>query len=586
MKRCSLLVAALLLPVIQAVCPDKELGLQPWMPGHSEDHRVVISYGRKVLLTTSATVHSIEILNGGKLVIADTNRPILLRTKHILIGNQGELHIGSSECPYKGNLTISLFGRSYDSDQEHSYFGRKFLGVGTGGTLEIHGRRKLSWTFLNKTLQPGESNQNNYLFTRSWGNRGIIVHVINPKTGEVALSDRFDTYRSKDESRRLARYVDGVEAGLILAMVVNDEGSNNLEDAAKKSLFRLGSRLISTLGFRHPWTFIAVKGNSSSAAEDHAVYQGTKASSEARSVCVFPSSYGEHFTVSVSSQWVQESEWTEWFDRDDERGSGDWEKLSDLREAFPDRLCSSPLDIQAETHDGIPSNHTGDVIYKNDKDYGFVCRNKDQVHAVCRNYRVRFLCGKLVRPQASISIDLLSNSTVLELAEQPDGWGPGDRVVVASTDFSMHQTEEFVLLPCATCKPNQVKVQGKARFLHMGEEVDGVDMRAEVGLLTRNILLRGEMEPSCYGNEACKFFDFDTFGGHLKVERGFRAVHISGVELQHMGQQTMGHYPVHFHMNGDVDEQGGYDPPTSVTDLSIHHSFSPPVSPSTPPTVC
>lgn len=41
-----------------------------------------------------------------------------------------------------------------------------------------------------------------------------------------------------------------------------------------------------------------------------------------------------------------------------------------------------------------------------------------------------------------------------------------------------------------------------------------------------------------------------------------------------MGQQTMGHYPIHFHMNGDVDERGKYDPPTSVSDLSIHHSFS------------
>lgn len=59
--------------------------------------------------------------------------------------------------------------------------------------------------------------------------------------------------------------------------------------------------------------------------------------------------------------------------------------------------------------------------------------------------------------------------------------------------------------------------EGKAKFIHMGEEVDGVDMRAEVGLLTRNILVRGEMEPGCYGNEACNFFDFDTFGGHVKV---------------------------------------------------------------------
>ncbi|KAA8585663.1 hypothetical protein FQN60_004357, partial [Etheostoma spectabile] len=333
------------------------------------------------------------------------------------------------------------------------------------------------------------------------------------------------------------------------------------------------------------------------------VFSGTKASSEARSSRVFQSSFGDRFTITISSQWVQEAEWTEWFDRDDERGSGDWEKVSDLHEAYPDRLCSSPLDIQsadqqhganrpllccwdmtwqqpvhvdpawhhraaaAETHDGIAANQTGDVIHKNDKDYGFVCRNQDQAHGLCRNYRVRFLCGKLVRPQASISIDMLSNSSILELADQPEGWGPGDRVVVASTDYSMHQAEEFTLLPCPTCTSNQVKVQGKAQFIHMGEEVDGVDMRAEVGLLSRNILLRGEMEPGCYGNEACQFFDFDIFGGHLKVERGFRAVHISGLELQHMGQQTMGHYPVHFHMNGDVDARGGYDPPTAVKDV-------------------
>lgn len=564
----------LLLPSIRAVCPDQEPGLQPWIPGHSEDHRVTIGFGRKVVLRSSATVHSIQILNGGRLVVADTNRPILLRTKHILIGEGGEFIVGSPDCPYRGNLTISLFGRSDDSDQEHSYFGRKYVGVGTGGTLEIHGADKLSWTFLNRTLRPGDTTENNYLFQRSWGNRGIIIHVIHPKTGEVLHDDRFDTYRSKDESRRLAQYLDGLEAGLIIAMVVNDEGSNNLEDSAKKSLTRLGSRRIIDLGFRHPWTFIAVKGDASSVVEDHAIYQGTKASSEARSSRIFPSSYGEHFTITTSSQWVQESEWTEWFDRDDERGSGDWEKLSDLHQAFPDRLCSSPLDIQAETHEGRPANQTGDVIHKNDKDYGFVCLNKDQVHGLCHNYRVRFLCGKLVRPQASISVDTWSNSSILDLADPPEGWRSGDRVVVASTDYSMYQAEEFTLLPCPTCTANQVKVEGKAQFVHMGEDVDGVDMRAEVGLLSRNILIRGEMEPGCYGNEACKFFKFDTFGGHVKVERGFRAVHISGVELLHMGQQTMGHYPVHFHMNGDVDESGGYDPPTSVSQLSIHHAFS------------
>uniref|UniRef100_A0A7N6A038 G8 domain-containing protein n=1 Tax=Anabas testudineus TaxID=64144 RepID=A0A7N6A038_ANATE len=465
-----------------AVCPDKEAGLQPWMPGHSEDHRVTIGYGRKVLLTTSATVHSIEIVNGGKLVIADTNRPILLRTKHILIGNKGELHIGSPSCPYKGNLTISLFGRLDDSDEEHSYFGRKYIGVGTGGKLEIHGQKKLSWTFLNKTLHPGESNQNNYLFQRSWGNRGIIIHIIDPKTGEVLHDDRFDTYRSKDESHRLAKYVDGVEEGLILAMVVNDEGSNNLEDAAKKVLSRLGSQHITLL---------------------------------LKNICFLANVIQKH-------------------------------KFNTCTLDIPnfDRQFFQHVTVRA-------------------------CKNVAAFFAV---KLLLFPC--IVRPQASISIDVLSDSSILELADQPDGWGTGDKVVVASTDYSMHQVEEFTLLPCPTCTSNQVKVQGKAQFIHMGEEVDGVDMRAEVGLLSRNILLRGEMEPGCYANEACKFFSFDTFGGHIKMERGFRAVHISGVELQHMGQQTLGHYPVHFHMNGDVDERGGYDPPTSVSNLSIHHSFS------------
>lgn len=46
-----------------------------------------------------------------------------------------------------------------------------------------------------------------------------------------------------------------------------------------------------------------------------------------------------------------------------------------------------------------------------------------------------------------------------------------------------------------------------------------MDMRAEVGLLTRNIVVMGEMEDSCYpySSHICSFFDFDTFGGHIKV---------------------------------------------------------------------
>lgn len=154
-------------------------------------------------------------------------------------------------------------------------------------------------------------------------------------------------------------------------------------------------------------------------------------------------------------------------------------------------------------------------------------------------------------------------------------------------------------------------VAGKPQYLHMGEEVDGVDMRAEVGLLSRNIVVRGEVEPACYPYtpHVCNFFHFDTFGGHIKVggrsgdptsarfmpylrsalslpctqltpcpgpqvALGFAAVHLEGVELVHMGQQLVGQYPLHFHLAGDLDSKGGYDPPTYVRDMAIHHTFS------------
>lgn len=55
------------------------------------------------------------------------------------------------------------------------------------------------------------------------------------------------------------------------------------------------------------------------------------------------------------------------------------------------------------------------------------------------------------------------------------------------------------------------------QFPHVGEVIDGVDMRAEVGVLTRNILIKGETENTCYLEKECQFFNYDTFGGHIKV---------------------------------------------------------------------
>jgi len=55
-------------------------------------------------------------------------------------------------------------------------------------------------------------------------------------------------------------------------------------------------------------------------------------------------------------------------------------------------------------------------------------------------------------------------------------------------------------------------------FTHIGSvTTEGVDIRAEVGLLTRNIKIYGETSTSCFNSPICKYFSFDIYGGQIKV---------------------------------------------------------------------
>uniref|UniRef100_A0A3B4B6T8 WxxW domain-containing protein n=1 Tax=Periophthalmus magnuspinnatus TaxID=409849 RepID=A0A3B4B6T8_9GOBI len=87
--------------------------------------------------------------------------------------------------------------------------------------------------------------------------------------------------------------------------------------------------------------------------------------------------------------------WTQWFDRDDPAGSGDWETLINLHLQNPGKICTKPLQIQVKTTSGQSVSSTGNVIY-NDTTTGFICRNSDQRKGLCSDYMVRFrsLCGK------------------------------------------------------------------------------------------------------------------------------------------------------------------------------------------------
>lgn len=466
-------------------CPDHQLGFTNWDPGHNELKRVVIGKGDRFRLVSSATLHSIIIQQGGVLVFADSadgSKNISLKCSYILVRDGGELHIGAEKCRYKSRATITLRGRSNEGEWSPS-FGRKFLGVDSGGTLELHGALKTSWTLLAKTLPPSGLEFGSYIERPV--TRGLNVRVVDQDTGQVLLADRFDTHDFANESKRLQKLLQSQDVGRIIAIAVRDSAAKNLLQLTKDTIQELlGSGLVQDLSYRQAWALVGVIGaGNMSCDESVRDYENHDTGGKAKARKEFVTVDGVRFAVSASSQWKK----------------------------------------------GIP--------------------------------------------QAEFQVNV-SEGFVLELLDEVQGWEMGDRLVVASTDYSMHQAEEFIVLRCPECTSRQIMVTGKAQFLHVGEIMDGIDMRAEVGMLTRNIVIEGEMEDSCYGDNWCQFFKHDTFGGHLKILKNFTSVHLSNVELVHMGQQVMGSYPVHFHLCGDVDKLGGYSSPTYVDSIAIHHCFS------------
>lgn len=467
-------------------CPDQNPRLRNWDPGQDSAKHVVIREGDMFRLTSDATMDSIVIQDGGLLVFGDAedgSRNITLRTRYILIQDGGALHIGAEKCRYRSKATITLYGKS-DEGESMPTFGKKFIGVEAGGTLELHGARRTSWTMLARTLHSSGLPFGSYAFEKDFS-RGLNVRVIDQDTARVLENEKFDTHEYHNESRRLQEFLRAQDPGRIVAIAVGDSAVKSLLQGTIQMIQdRLGSKLIHGLGYRQAWALVGIiDGGSTSCNESVRNYENHSTGGKALAQGEFYTLDGQKFSVTAYSEWIEGI------------------SLSGFR---------------VEIADGVK----------------------------------------------------------LHLLDDVSSWEAGDRIVVASTDYSMYQAEEFTLLPCPECSRFQVKVKETPQFLHVGEIIDGIDMRAEVGILTRNVVIQGEMEASCYAENQCQFFDYDTFGGHVMVEKNFTSVHLSYVELKHMGQQHLGRYPVHFHLCGDVDSNGGYRHPASVDGLSIHHSFS------------
>lgn len=136
-----------------------------------------------------------------------------------------------------------------------------------------------------------------------------------------------------------------------------------------------------------------------------------------------------------------------------------------------------------------------------------------------------------------------TGATQLLLASTP-AWRAGDRLVVASTDFDPNRAE---VVTVAAMNGSVVTLAQPLAFAHYGElqTIAGrtVDERAEVGLLTRNILIQGDSATSAGG-----------FGGHLIGMGG--TLRVEGIQLRFMGQKGLvARYPMHWHVMGPVDGQ-------------------------------
>jgi cell migration-inducing and hyaluronan-binding protein len=141
--------------------------------------------------------------------------------------------------------------------------------------------------------------------------------------------------------------------------------------------------------------------------------------------------------------------------------------------------------------------------------------------------------------------------------ERPTSWRAGDRLVVAASDFDPAQYDEVTV---ASVSDRTVTLAAPLRHPHWGERqlVDGrlVDERAEVGLLTRNVVVRGD--DACAATGYCAHV-IAFRGGTLRVE---------GALLTLVGQRfQLARYPIHWHMADDV--RGQY-----ARNNSVYRSFN------------
>eukprot|EP01114_Cavostelium_apophysatum_P004867 TRINITY_DN152_c0_g1_i1.p1 TRINITY_DN152_c0_g1~~TRINITY_DN152_c0_g1_i1.p1 ORF type:complete len:1284 (-),score=344.97 TRINITY_DN152_c0_g1_i1:38-3889(-) len=170
-----------------------------------------------------------------------------------------------------------------------------------------------------------------------------------------------------------------------------------------------------------------------------------------------------------------------------------------------------------------------------------------------------------------LSATAMANATYIDLEQQVQ-WKVDSKIVIASTDFSEvyshtvyaqygpYDQVRGIGMPDQSEMRTIVNITGKRiyldqplKYMHWGEGIE----RAEVGLLTRQIVLQGEEASNS-----------SRFGGHFMMRRG-PSIKLSGIEVTRMGQGgVLARYPIHFHNARYVTDMD-----YTLEDASIHHNY-------------
>ncbi|KAH9512877.1 Fibrocystin-L, partial [Bulinus truncatus] len=189
-----------------------------------------------------------------------------------------------------------------------------------------------------------------------------------------------------------------------------------------------------------------------------------------------------------------------------------------------------------------------------------------------------------------------AGSTILNLEHEVD-WSPGDEIVIATTGdkFSQKETEVRKIVSVNGANVTLEKALDYEHLSIVGQFGDRtVDFKAEVGLLTRNVVVRGHRNvefdtqiPACaagfdpgeFATQTCFQGRFgeelgsDQFGGQIMVHQMEKDTQVAQAHLQYIevtfaGQAfRLGRYAIHFHMNGNMNK-------SFVRGCAIHKSFN------------